>query len=667
MLDVARTQLVQLGAELRLARVRSGRSQSDVGERTGLSQKRIERIEVGLGGRMEDYLAVARDLDLRLSAVYPGRPGDGDSAEATTVEDQDEDDGKYLKILLDNLFSYVALLDVDGVVQEVNQAPLVRAGYRYEDVIGQYFFDAPWWSYDSAVQGQLKDAIEGARHGKISRYDVVVKMGNELTPIDFQISPAYDRKGKMFGLLATAVDITERKRIEEERNLVNELAYSDMLTGLPNRRLFHDRLEQEIRKSEHSGNSVVLILIDLDRFKEINDSLGHEIGDSLLREAADRLCGCLRSYDTVARMGGDEFAVILSGVDNFSDVQRIAKDIIDVLSRKYVISEKSIFASASAGLSVYPVDATDSSTLIRYADQAMYRAKADGRHRFNYFTKDMQVAAERRVRLATELRSALPRHQFMVYYQPIVELAGGRIEKAEALLRWQHPQYGFIPPDAFISIAEETGLIHEIGDWVFDQAAREAKRLCEIAGSNFQVSVNSSPVQFRRRGEGHDLWLTKLKEIGIRGPNIVVEITESLMMNHDDSVANTLSKFRDAGVEFAIDDFGTGYSALSYLNRFDIDYLKIDKSFVRNLSLGSPDVTLSEAIVVMAHKLGITVIAEGVETDEECTILRDIGCDYGQGYLFSPPVPAEVFEELLAKNDGRFPAVSPSAPRAEPA
>lgn len=609
-----------------------------------MSGELVSLIENGLSLDIAGYLAVAAALDRRVGLIEHSSP-----APAQTENSRSEDGDKHLKILLDNLFSYVALLDIDGIVQEVNQAPLVRAGYRYEDVIGQYFHDAPWWSYDLAVQSQLMEAIEAARRGKISRYDVVVQMGVELTPIDFQISPAYDRNGHMFGLLATAVDISERKRVEEEKDHINSLAYNDMLTGLPNRRLFHDRLEQEIKKTERGDAATVLMLIDIDHFKEINDTLGHEIGDALLKEAANRILVCLRDYDTAARMGGDEFSVILSEVVNFADIQRIAQCIIDSLSREFVVMGRTIFASASAGLAVCPDDAIDSSDLIRYADQALYQAKYDGRRRFNFFTKSMQEASQRRSYLASELRYALKKNQLAVYYQPIVDLSTGRVKKGESLLRWKHPKHGFIPPDAFIPIAEETGIIHEIGDWVFEQAVAEAKRCCAITGSKFQISVNKSPVQFRAKSQDYDLWLDKLKKMDLPGSNIVIEITEGLMMNNDSAIIERFIQYRDAGIQIAIDDFGTGYSSLAYLKKFDIDYLKIDQSFIHNLAAGSADVALSEAIVVMAHKLELAVIAEGVETEEQLTLLRKIGCDFGQGYLFSPPVPAEEFEALLTR------------------
>lgn len=551
-----------------------------------------------------------------------------------------------IKTILDNLFSYVALLDIDGKVQEVNKAPLIRAGYRYEDVVGKYFYDAPWWSYDSAVKTQLMEAMEAARQGRTSRYDVTVKMGNDLIPIDFQISPVFDSSGKIFGLLPTAVDITDRKHAEAE---IHSLAYHDSLTGLPNRRLFNDRLEQEMRKAERSNQLAALLLIDLDNFKEVNDTLGHDSGDFLLIEAAKRIRSSVRDYDTVARLGGDEFTVILSELSDFSDIGRIAQNIIESLSRPFLIKGRELFISASIGVALTPDDATDAVNLIKDADQAMYQAKKDGRGRYHFFTKGMQQAAEMKAKMLSDLRRALSEGQFEVYYQPIIELATGRIDKAEALLRWIHPEHGFISPAAFIPLAEDTGAIHEIGDWVFMQAAQQVRRLTTEFGRNFQISVNKSPVQFKSIGND-PLWIDKLAAMNLGGNSIVIEITEGLLMNDDECITGSLLNYRDAGLQVAIDDFGTGYSALSYLKKFDIDYLKIDQSFTRNLVPGSSDLALCEAIVVMAHKLGLKVIAEGVETEQQRVLLLEIGCDYGQGYLFSKPVPATEFEKLLVKD-----------------
>ncbi|MDO8312806.1 MAG: bifunctional diguanylate cyclase/phosphodiesterase, partial [Sideroxyarcus sp.] len=380
----------------------------------------------------------------------------------------------------------------------------------------------------------------------------------------------------------------------------------------------------------------------------------------LLQEAARRISGCVREADTVARLGGDEFTVILAGLDDVSSIDRVTENILQSLAKPFQLVDEIAHISASIGVTLYPDDATEIEDLLKNADQAMYVAKNKGRNRFDYFTQSMQQAAQTRLRLTNELRGALTANQFRVYYQPIVDLTTGRIIKAEALIRWQHPERGMISPAQFIPLAEETGLIVEIGDWVFKESARQLKHWGALCNTEFQVSVNMSPVQYTglqvsvnvspeqfRSTSPYQTWSAYLRELGLPGQSMVIEITEGLLLDADANVTGKLLEFHDAGIQVAIDDFGTGYSSLSYLKKFDIDFLKIDQSFVRDLVTDPNDRVLSEAIIVMAHKLGLKVIAEGVETKAQCKLLIDAGCDQAQGYLFSKPVPAEEFEALL--------------------
>ena len=438
-------------------------------------------------------------------------------------------------------------------------------------------------------------------------------------------------------------DITERKESEER---IWQQANFDTLTGLPNRRMFHDRLEQAVIKAHRSGTPLALMFLDLDRFKEVNDTLGHEAGDLLLKEAAHRLAGCIRETDTVARLGGDEFTVILSELHEPDKLERIARAILQRLTEPFQIKTQTVFISASIGITLFPDDGDRVDMLLRNADQAMYAAKNSGRNRYSYFTASLQEAAMLRLRLVNDLRVALAHQQFRVFYQPIVDLQSGAIRKAEALIRWQHPTRGLIAPDEFIATAEDTGMIKSIGEWVFQEAARQIAYWRRHLNAPLQMTVNMSPVQFRDGGNAD--WSDYLSTLGIDGDAIVVEITEGLLMDTGPVITDRLFTFRDAGIEVSIDDFGTGYASLSYLKHFDIDYLKIDQSFVRNLKPGSEDMALSEAIIVMAHKLGLKVIAEGVETPAQRDLLRHAGCDFAQGYLYSKPVPACDFEHLLA-------------------
>jgi EAL domain-containing protein (putative c-di-GMP-specific phosphodiesterase class I) len=354
----------------------------------------------------------------------------------------------------------------------------------------------------------------------------------------------------------------------------------------------------------------------------------------------------VRETDTVSRLGGDEFTVILLDVDDIEIVERIAQSILKSLSEPFVLGDEIAYISASIGITLYPSDAVNVEDMLKSADQAMYVSKSLGRNQSSYYTAALQADAQQRRALINDLRHALTANQFVLHFQPIVDLVTGRIHKAEALIRWQHPTRGLVSPLEFISLAEETGLINEIGDWVFYEAARWTQSWVAIAGQDFQMSVNKSPAQFMRE-EGPHKWLEYLTEHNLNGHNLVIEITEGLLLNPTTQVATKLFKFRDAGIQVAIDDFGTGYSSLSYLKKFDIDYLKIDKSFVDNIETDTNDRGLSEAIIVMAHKLGLKVIAEGVETEAQRKLLSDAGCDYAQGYLFSKPITSEAFEALL--------------------
>ncbi len=460
-------------------------------------------------------------------------------------------------------------------------------------------------------------------------------------------TPRFSLGGKFEGYIGSSFDITERKKDE---GIIWKQANYDELTGLPNRRMFQDRLELEMAKSHREKCSLALLFIDLDRFKAVNDTLGHEVGDLLLIEASKRIISCVRETDAIARLGGDEFTVILSGLHDTLNTERITGLIIKKLSQPFNLVEQEVYITASIGITLFPNDGESISQLLKNADQAMYRAKKLGRNRFSYFTPAMQDTAQKYLQILTDLRSAIAEQQFQLHYQPIVDLTTGQILKAEALIRWYHPSMGLISPADFIPIAEESGLIIEIGDWVFKNAAQQAKYWLDTYGLTIQISINKSPVQFQS-SEDSTNWIKYLNSLGLLGENIVIEITEGLLMETTESIVRQLLQFRDAHIPVSMDDFGTGYSSLAYLNKFDIDFLKIDRSFTRNLSPDSSDMVLSEAIIVMAHKLGLKVIAEGIETEEQHQLLKAADCDYGQGYLFSRPIPADEFIKLLIQNN----------------
>jgi len=492
----------------------------------------------------------------------------------------------------------------------------------------------------------LRAYIEGRESAYACDFRVQRPDGSWVWMLSRGIIVARDGDGRPLLMTGTMQDISAKKEADEK---IWHHANFDALTGLPNRRLFRDRLDQEVRKAARSGKQVALLFIDLDRFKQVNDLLGHDAGDTLLAQAANRIKGCVRDADTVARLGGDEFTVILTALDSPARVEHVCQKILETLESPFHIGKEVAYMSGSIGVTIYPNDAITPEELIRKADQAMYAAKNAGKNQFSYFTYAMDEKAHLRLRLASELRSALPAGQLEVHYQPVLDLGSGSIFKAEALLRWQHPRFGLVEPTSFIPLAEETGLINQIGNWVFKQAASCSRQWSERIGEGFQIGVNKSPIQFLAHNDDAD-WLQYLKRTNVPGSSISIEITEGLLLHASSTVTNKLLEYRDAGIQVAIDDFGTGYSSMAYLKKFDIDYLKIDQSFVSEIATDPGSRTIAESIIVMAHKLGLKVIAEGIETPEQLALLVAAGCDYGQGFLFAGAmVPAE-FETLLLEN-----------------
>ncbi len=556
-----------------------------------------------------------------------------------------EENLRLAALVYQNSSEAMIVVDSDNTILSVNPAFSTMTGYTMEDVVGKNPHMLSSGEHDATFYRELWATLDatGVWRGEIKNR---CKDGRLLVE-EMAINTIYNAEGEAQRRVALFSDITQRKQSEEQ---IWRQANFDPLTDLPNRRMFRDRLEQEIKKAHRMGQLFALLFIDLDRFKEINDTLGHDIGDNLLKETARRLQTCVRESDTVARLGGDEFTIILSELDSIDRSEPIAKNLLQKLSTPFSLNNELAYVSASIGITFYPNDSTDLSQLLKNADQAMYAAKNQGRNSYRFFTKALQDALEARAALLADLRNALANNQFALCYQPIVDLLSGEIHKAEALLRWHHPQRGLINPAEFIPLAEETGLIREIGDWVFETAAQQVKNWRTDIHPDFQISVNKSPVQFQSPEHAPADWFTHLNKLGLSGQSIVVEITEGLLLDANIAVHNHLMAFRDAGMQVAIDDFGTGYSALSYLKKFDIDFLKIDQSFVRNLSVDSNDFVLCEAIIVMAHKLGLKVIAEGVETAQQRDLLTAIGCDYGQGYLFAKPLPAELFVQQFGKS-----------------
>jgi len=567
-------------------------------------------------------------------------------------------DEERLRATIDTAMDAVVQMNAEGIITGWNHQAEEIFGWPREEAIGRMLNETIIPAqYRAAHLSSLAHFLASGEGSMLnSRVELLGlhRDGHEF-PVELSITAIHTAGEYEFNGFIR--DITKQKKSEE---LIWNQANFDTLTGLPNRHMFHDRLTQDIRKAHRAGLKTALLFIDLDKFKEVNDTLGHSMGDILLKEAARRISSCVRETDTVARLGGDEFTVILAELYDTGSVERVAENILQNLAKPFRLGDEIAYISASIGITLHPVDATEAEDLLKNADQAMYAAKNGGRNRFSYFTQSMQQAAQTRLRLINELRGALAGGQFRVYYQPIVELATGRIEKAEALIRWQHPERGMVSPAQFIPLAEETGLIVEIGDWVFRDAAQHLKRWNTLhhqelqvsvnvspSDLKFQISINVSPTQLRQPDCICRTWLDYLQELDLPGNSIAIEITEGILLETGSDITRKLAEFRNAGIHISIDDFGTGYSSLSYLKKFDIDYLKIDRSFVRDLASDPNDRALSEAIIVMAHKLGLKVIAEGVETETQRALLTQAGCDYAQGYLFCRPVPADEFEKLL--------------------
>ncbi|XPF93920.1 putative bifunctional diguanylate cyclase/phosphodiesterase [Colwellia sp. RE-S-Sl-9] len=440
--------------------------------------------------------------------------------------------------------------------------------------------------------------------------------------------------------------------IEREKNhlLIWQQANFDNLTGLPNRNMMRSHLTQLIARAERDNEKIALAFLDLDHFKDVNDTLGHHIGDALLKETAKRIKQSIRKNDIVARLGGDEFVIIMSNLKDFKGVEVVAEQLRKSISLPYYLFSEVVHSAVSIGLTIYPDDAVDIDDLLKNADQAMYGAKSLGRNNYHYFTQSMREQAVERMQLIQDLRHAINNKEFFVVYQPIVNLQTNIIYKAEALVRWQHPKRGTVNPLDFIPLAEETGLIIEISDFVFHQVLLDVKEWRESINANFQISINTSPIQYKKNSGNIISWMDLLKKEKESLGSIAFEITENLLMENKKGVTDMLTLVKESGIPISIDDFGTGYSSLSYLKNYETDYLKIDKSFVQKMTDDSKDLALCEAMVVMAKKLNIKVIAEGIETKEQRDILRDIGCDYGQGYYFSKPVKKSDFEQFLIDN-----------------
>ena len=509
--------------------------------------------------------------------------------------------------------------DLDTVKEAINRGAIYK------------FLTKPW--DNDTLRGDVMEAF--------GRYELAQQKAGLLQ----QIQSANELLAELNIELAAAM--------ERKDSQIDHAVHHDHLTNLPNRLLFLDRLDQELTRAHRDNQMAAILMIDMDHFKQVNDSFGFHIGDEVLKLAAERLVGQMRACDTVARIAGDKFGIVLTGVKASRYAGEVAQKILDAFTQEpFTVEGNEFFITLSMGISVYPVDGLNTAILLNNADAAMYHAKKDGRHHFLYYTGQMNATAWQRLKLESELRRALTQNEFVLHYQPKVDLADSRIVGVEALLRWQSPERGLVAPGEFIPLLEETNLILPVGEWVLREACRQARAWRSAGFPDIRIAVNLSVMQLKQP-DFVDMVLGILNEHGLDPAlkMIELELTESMLMDNVQGTIENLRKLHDAGIQFSIDDFGTGYSSLSYLKRFPISSLKIDQSFVRDLSSDPNDEAIVSAIIALGHSLGLRVIAEGVETEDQLAKLRSMGCNEMQGFLFSRAVPIAAMTELLHRNE----------------
>lgn len=459
-----------------------------------------------------------------------------------------------------------------------------------------------------------------------------------------KINPIVDELGNVSKLLFVTRDITDRKQSEE---LIHHLAYHDALTDLPNRRMYTQHLSREIMQAKRFQSNLAVLFLDLDRFKDVNDSFGHDVGDLLLVEAANRLKACLRPTDVVARLGGDEFTVLLSQLADREEAAALANQIMEALQRPFILQDHSFNVSCSIGIALYPQDGDNADDLLKRADTALYTVKSRGKNGYDFFDPTMEAKSLERILMENELRKAIEQEQFQIYYQPKIDIATDTLTGMEALVRWVHPELGVIPPNRFIPIAEETGMIIALGEWILRQACRQNK-IWHDQGYLLKVSVNLSARQIYQK-DLVEMIKQILAETELAAEWLELEITESIFVKMEEATA-VLQQIRDIGIHISIDDFGTGYSSFSYIKSLPVDTIKIDASFIRDIHHNQESQAIVKAIVTIAQSLNMNVIAEGIELNDQAAALQQNGCDHGQGYLFSRPLATDDFERYLRKD-----------------
>ncbi|MDN5848359.1 MAG: EAL domain-containing protein, partial [Nitrococcus sp.] len=546
-----------------------------------------------------------------------------------------------LAAVFENTNEAIFILDTRLRMVAVNKAFTAITGYRAEELVGRRPNRFHPYRLDTDIYGHLRSAVR--RAGQWQGETTSRRKNGNAYPVWVSLNTVRDQQGKISHFVIVFSDITLRKETEQH---LHELAHRDALTKLPNRAVLREHLKHALAQAHRYGWHVAVMFLDLDRFKLINDTLGHEAGDRLLVEVAHRLNHCVRDGDTVARLGGDEFTVVIENTAHSRNVTQIAKKIMRMLARPVTIDGNEIHTSASIGIAVYPQDGENESVLLKNADAAMYRAKEQGRDRYHFYTPEMNALALDRMWLESNLRGSVQRQELQVHYQPIVNCSTGEINKFEALARWRHPQRGWIPASEFIPVAEDIGYIVPLSEWVLQQTCRHMRACMKHGLPTLTGAVNISARQFHRNGimPALDRFCRRAR---LASGRIEIELTETSLMQESKSASAILQRLHEQGIRIALDDFGTGYSSLRFLKEFPIDVVKIDHSFIADITTDPYDAAIVHAIIAMAHGLKLEVVAEGVETPEQAALLKRWGCDAAQGYFFSPPLPPEDFIEFL--------------------
>ena len=552
-----------------------------------------------------------------------------------------EDSKAHVRLLLDSTSEAIFGTNTQGICTFANPACLRMLGYAHEgDLVGKKIHELIHHTYPDGRPYPAEDCVirraTQAGHAHHCNEEVHWRADGTSFPVEYWSRPMY-KDGELVGSVVAFNDITQRKETEEA---LHQLAYYDGLTKLPNRQLFNDRLHQAIEDAKRRHRLVALLLLDLDRFKVVNDTMGHEAGDILLQEIGSRLKQSIRSNDTVARLGGDEFAIIFTDVGDSKPIAQLAQKVLSQFSTPIMIDGREVFSGASIGIALYPSDTDDADALLKYADSAMYHAKELGRNNFQFYSQEMTASADKRLQMETNLRRAIDQQEFVLHYQPLVDARNNETTGVEALIRWNDPSGTMVPPDAFIPLAEDTGLIVPIGQWVLETACAQLKQWHDAGHANLKMSVNVATRQFRDNAFVETV-SNAIRTSGISAESLELEITESILLENSDDTLSTLNALKALGVSLAIDDFGTGYSSLSYLKRFPIDRVKIDRSFVRDLASDTDDLAIVRAIIALAQAMRLSVIAEGVETKEQLALLQSEACHDYQGYFFARPMDAE--------------------------